>query len=77
MKLNGDDVRLPPKTKATDKQKQELKTPEYFIKELKKNNKAEKVYNEFSYSGKKDYIEWFEEAKTDTTREKRITQVLE
>ena len=77
MKLTDEGAKLPPKNKATEKQKQQLKTPDYFVKALKKNKAAEKVFNEFAYSKKKDYIEWFEEAKTDTTREKRVAQALE
>ena len=77
MKLNEEGVKLPPRPKPTEKEKKELKTPEYFVKELKKNKKAEKVYNDFSYSHKKEYIEWFEEAKTEPTRNKRMAQAIE
>jgi uncharacterized protein YdeI (YjbR/CyaY-like superfamily) len=77
MKLNEAGVKLPPRTKVTEAEKKELATPDYFVKELKKNKKAEKVFNEFSYSKKKEYIEWFEEAKTDATRDKRTAQALE
>jgi len=77
MKLNEEGVKLPPRAKVTEKDKNELKTPDYFMKELKKNKKAEKVFGEFSYSNKKEYIMWFEEAKTDATRDKRITQAIE
>jgi uncharacterized protein YdeI (YjbR/CyaY-like superfamily) len=77
MKLNEAGIKLPPRIKATEKDKKELKTPDYFVKELKKNKKAEKVFNEFSYTNKKEYIMWFEEAKADATREKRVAQALE
>lgn len=77
MKLNETGAKLPPKSKASEKEKQEWKTPDYFAKELKKNKKAEKVYNEFTYGKKKEYIEWFEEAKTDATKNKRIAQAME
>ena len=77
MKLNEDGIKLPPKSKPTEKEKKELKMPDYFTKELKKNKSAAKVFSDFSYSNKKEYIEWFEEAKTDETRTKRITQALE
>src|SRR5580692_8734878 len=36
MKLNEEGVKLAPRKKATEKEKQELKTPDYFVKELKK-----------------------------------------
>lgn len=77
MKLNEDGVKIPPKAKATDKQKSELTIPEDFLQELKKNVAAEDVFNNFSYTNKKEYIMWFEEAKTDPTRTKRMAQALE
>jgi uncharacterized protein YdeI (YjbR/CyaY-like superfamily) len=77
MKLNEEGVKLPPKVKASEKEKKELKPPDYFIKALKKNKKAEKIFNDFSYTNKKEYIMWFEEAKTDATREKRVEQAVE
>lgn len=77
MKLNDDGVKLPARNKPTDKEKQALVVPDYFVKALKKNKKAEKAFNDFSYSHKKEYIQWFEEAKTAATRDKRIAQALE
>ena len=77
MKLNEEGVKLPARTKATEEQKNELAIPDYFTKELKKNKKAEKIFNDFRYSHKKEYVEWFEEAKTEATRNKRIAQAME
>jgi uncharacterized protein YdeI (YjbR/CyaY-like superfamily) len=77
MKLNDEGVKLPPKKKATEKEKQALEIPDYFAKALKKNKAAEKVFDAFSYTNKKEYLMWFEEAKTDVTRTKRIEQALE
>jgi uncharacterized protein YdeI (YjbR/CyaY-like superfamily) len=77
MKLTDDGVKLPPKVKASEKEKKELKTPEDLARELKKNKKAGKVFNDFSYTNKKEYIIWLEEAKTDATREKRLVQAVE
>ena len=77
MKLNDDGVKLPPRAKPSEKEKSELVVPDYFLKELKKNKVALKVFNEFSYSNKKEYIEWFEEAKTDATRNKRLAEGIE
>ena len=76
MKLNEAGVKIT-RPKPTEKDKKELKTPDYLTKELKKNKQAEKVFNDFSYSNKKEYIDWFEEAKTDATRDKRLAQAIE
>ena len=77
MKLNEEGVKLPARTQVKDNEKKELEIPDYLTKELKKNKAAKEHFSSFSYSGKKEYIEWFEEAKTDATREKRLTQALE
>jgi uncharacterized protein YdeI (YjbR/CyaY-like superfamily) len=74
-KLNADGVKLPSKTKS--KIKKELIVPDYFKKLLKKNKKAEKTFNSFSNAKKNEYIKWIAEAKTEETRNKRITNSLE
>lgn len=77
MKLNELGVKLPPKVKATEKEKKEMEVPDYLAKELKKNKAARDVFEAFSYTGRKEYIEWLTEAKTDATRDKRLAQTLE
>lgn len=77
MKLNDEGVKLPARKTATDKEKKELQTPEYFAKALKKNKAAEKVFAGFSYTNRKEYIIWLEEAKTEATRDKRLAQAIE
>ena len=52
-------------------------TPAYFTTALNKNKKAKEVFNAFSYSHRKEYIQWMEEAKTDATRDKRVAQAIE
>ncbi len=44
---------------------------------MKKNKAADKVFRDFSYSHRKEYIEWITEAKTEATRDKRIAQAVE
>jgi uncharacterized protein YdeI (YjbR/CyaY-like superfamily) len=75
MKLNDDEVKLPQRSKPVVEKI--LKVPPYFLKELKKNKAALKTFESFSYSNKKDYVEWTEEAKTDATREKRLATAIE
>lgn len=74
MKLNDKGIKLPSKPKT---KKKELTIPDYFLKELKKNKKALATFEAFSYSHKKEYIEWITEAKTDKTREKRMLTTIE
>ena len=58
-------------------EKKELPVPEYFTKALNKNKKAKANFEKASYSWKKEYIEWITDAKTDTTREKRMNTAIE
>ncbi len=73
--LNDNGVKR--KVTVTPKGSKTIETPEYFAKALKKNKIAEKVFEEFAYSHRKEYIQWFEEAKTEETRNKRIAQAIE
>jgi uncharacterized protein YdeI (YjbR/CyaY-like superfamily) len=75
MELNDKGIKLPAKAKATEKK--ELAVPDYFTKALAKNKKAQKVWDGFAYSHKKEYLQWITEAKTETTRESRMATALE
>ena len=75
MELNDKGIKLLSKPKATDKK--EITTPDYFEKVLNKNKKAAATFHSFSYSHKKEYVEWITEAKTEDTRNKRMTQAIE
>jgi uncharacterized protein YdeI (YjbR/CyaY-like superfamily) len=75
MQLNDKGIKLPAKTKSTEKK--ELIAPDYFIKAIAKNKKAAATFDGFSYSHKKEYIEWITEAKTEETRNKGMTQAIE
>ncbi len=74
MKLNDEGVKLPSTGK---KSKMELLIPEDFANELQKNPKVWETFNNFSYSHKKEYVEWITEAKTETTRNKRIATAID
>ena len=74
-KLNDDGVKLPPRPKSNVKK--ELVTPSYLLAALKKNKKALAAFEAFSYSHKKEYVEWLTEAKTDETRAKRLATTIE
>jgi len=57
--------------------KKELVLPEVLTAALKKNKTAQKVWDGWSYSHKKEYAEWISEAKTEATRGKRLAQAVE
>jgi len=73
-KLNEDDVKLPARKKTVIA---ELKMPVDFAAALKKNKKAQTVFQNFTPGKKKEYIEWITEAKTEPTKIKRIETAVE
>lgn len=48
-----------------------------FAAALKKNKKASAVFEAFSASCRREYVDWIAEAKREETREKRIAQAVE
>jgi len=75
VELNEQEIKRPVKT--TPKGSKTIDTPDYLAKALKKNKTAYEIFENFAYSHRKEYIQWFEEAKTDETRNKRIAQAIE
>lgn len=75
MALNDKGIKVPAKPKSAEKK--ELEVPDYFVKALAKNKQAQKVWDAFAYSHKKEYLQWITEAKTAPTRDKRIATTLE
>jgi len=65
--------------KATKKtiERTELIIPTYLIEALEPNRIAFENFEKLSYSNKKEYIQWLEEAKTEATRTKRLQTTLE
>jgi uncharacterized protein YdeI (YjbR/CyaY-like superfamily) len=74
-RLNDEGVKTPPQRKA--KAKTPLRIPPYFKAALQEERAALAAFNAFSYSHKKEYVEWITEAKTEATRQKRIATTLD
>jgi uncharacterized protein YdeI (YjbR/CyaY-like superfamily) len=75
MALNEAGVKVPrPAKPATRK---ELIMPDFFKAALRQNRKAGAAFEKFSYSHKKEYIEWLAEAKREETRQKRLATALQ
>jgi uncharacterized protein YdeI (YjbR/CyaY-like superfamily) len=64
-------------TKKPTTGKKDLAVPDELAKVLSKNKKAKSVFDNFSYSQKKEYVEWITEAKTEPTRNKRLATTVE
>ena len=54
-----------------------LAVPEDFQQALDNNPKVKEVFDTFSYTHKKEYVEWIEGAKKQETRENRIKKAVE
>jgi uncharacterized protein YdeI (YjbR/CyaY-like superfamily) len=54
-----------------------LEIPDYFTAAVRKNKKAWAAFEAFSPSHRREYVEWIAEAKTDTTRARRLAQAIE
>jgi uncharacterized protein YdeI (YjbR/CyaY-like superfamily) len=75
MALNEADVRLPQKPKTTGKK--ELEVPDWFLDAIRSNPKAFETWENFSYSHRKEYLEWVTEARREETRSERLNKMLE
>lgn len=76
IKLNEAGVTTPKKP-AAKKTSAPVTVPPYLKALLKKHPKAAAVFEAFSPSHKKEYVEWVIDAKTEATREKRMATMLE
>lgn len=74
MALNEQGIKIPRGNPDTPKV---IEVPDYFAKALKANPTAQKIFDSKSPSFRKSYLVWITDAKTDTTRQNRITQSLE
>ena len=75
MRLNEAGIKAAPK-KPTEKEKASLVVAADIKKALAGNKTAKENFENFSYSQRKEYIQWIEEAKTEATREKRIETMV-
>jgi uncharacterized protein YdeI (YjbR/CyaY-like superfamily) len=47
------------------------------LKELKKDKEARTFFDKLSYTHRKEYVRWVEEAKREETRQNRIVKTIE
>jgi len=73
VELNDAGIKKPAPPK---KPREELKIPSSLMLALKANKKALETFEQFSYSHKKEYVEWITEAKRDETRDKRLATAI-
>ena len=73
MKINDDGIQLP----KISSPKKEYVIATYITTAIKKNKAAFATWEAFAPSHRKEYAMWIDEAKTETTKEKRIAQTIE
>jgi hypothetical protein len=73
--LNDEGVKLPARSKA--KGNKALDVPADLQRALRANKKARKTFEGFSYSHRKEYVEWITEAKREETRARRLETAIE
>ena len=74
VKLNEAGVKIERKSKAD---RGEPAVPAILSDALRKNIAAKKTFDNFSPSKRRDYVDWIVEAKTDTTRDRRLAIAVE
>jgi uncharacterized protein YdeI (YjbR/CyaY-like superfamily) len=75
IRLNEQDIKLP--TTKTKPGTSKLAIPDYFKAALQKNKQALATFESFSFSNKRDYVDWLTEAKQEVTRQKRLKTAIE
>jgi uncharacterized protein YdeI (YjbR/CyaY-like superfamily) len=73
--LNEAGIKVPDTLRRNTKK--ELVVPDYFMAALRENKKALATFENYSYSHKKEYVQWVGEAKREETRVKRLAQAVE
>lgn len=74
VKLNEDGVKVP-RPKPSDRKR--LVTPRDLAAALRGNAAAAATFARFSYSHRREYIEWLTEAKAKETRQRRLAKAIE
>ncbi|MBK0380612.1 YdeI/OmpD-associated family protein [Mucilaginibacter segetis] len=74
MELKNMPVATKPAPKKAAAKTTELVIPDYLTTLLADNPAAKEHFEKFSPSQKKEYVSWFEEAKTEATRDKRLAE---
>lgn len=70
----GDKVKI---TVELDTEPRVIEVPKDVMKELKQHKDAKTFFDTLSYSHKREYVMWINEAKRDETRQNRIVKTIE
>lgn len=73
-KTFGDEIQV---TVEPDLEERVIEIPKDLLKELKKDKEAKAFFDKLSYTHRKEYVRWVEEAKKEETRQSRIVKTIE
>ncbi len=75
--LNEAGIKVPARKAVAPAKAKTLAVPDVLATALAQHKAAKKVFDAFSPSNKKEYINWIKDAKTDKTREERLKTAIE
>jgi hypothetical protein len=73
-KTFGDEIKI---TVELDTEPRVIEVPEDLMKALKKEKTARSVFDALSYTHRREYVMWINEAKREETRKNRIVKAIE
>jgi bacteriocin resistance YdeI/OmpD-like protein/uncharacterized protein DUF1905 len=73
-KTFGDEIKI---TVEPDAEPRLIEVPKDLEKELKKEKEAKAFFDKLSYTHRKEYVNWINEAKKEETRQNRIAKTIE
>lgn len=73
-KTFGDEIQV---SVELDTEERVVEIPKDLSKELKKNKEAKAFFEKLSYSHKREYVTWIDEAKKEETRQRRVLKTIE
>jgi uncharacterized protein YdeI (YjbR/CyaY-like superfamily) len=77
MRLNDEGVKAPNRAKPKDQAPRPIVVPDDLDRALASNHAARATFEKFIPSNKREYIDWITEAKTESTRSRRLGQAVE
>lgn len=73
-KTFGDEIKI---TVEPDTEPRVVEIPKDLMKELKKDREAKAFFDKLSYTHKREYVMWINEAKKEETRQNRVVKSIE
>ena len=73
-KTFGDQIEI---TVEPDSEPRQIEIPKDLVKEFKKDKNAKAFFDKLSYTHRKEYVTWINEAKKEETRQNRIAKTIE